>query len=97
MPRTQDFDTVEVVGRARDLFWDKGFEATSIPDLERVTVCSYEDDARSAMTSFSSIASCTNFRADTVPTAPAPSTRTFTNSSFHCWRGTRSGCRGTRS
>ncbi|KAF0965916.1 TetR/AcrR family transcriptional regulator [Rhodococcus sp. T7] len=37
MPRTQDFDTAEVVGRARDLFWDKGFEATSIPDLERVT------------------------------------------------------------
>ncbi|MFE7417521.1 TetR/AcrR family transcriptional regulator [Rhodococcus sp. NPDC057529] len=37
MPRTQDFDTAEVVARARDLFWDKGFEATSIPDLERVT------------------------------------------------------------
>src|SRR3954466_13974924 len=43
------------------------------------------------MTSFSSTASFANFRADTVPTAPAPNTRTFTNSSFHCWRGTRSG------
>src|SRR3954471_24117729 len=51
-------------------------------------------DTASAMTSFSSIASCANFRADTVPTAPAPSTRTFTNSSFHCWRGTRSGYAG---
>jgi AcrR family transcriptional regulator len=37
MPRTQDFDTAEVIGHARDLFWDKGFEATSIPELERVT------------------------------------------------------------
>ena len=43
------------------------------------------------MTSFSSIASFANLRADTVPTAPAPRSRTFTNSSFHCWRGTRSG------
>jgi AcrR family transcriptional regulator len=37
MARTQDFDTAEVVGRARDLFWDKGFESTSIPDLEHAT------------------------------------------------------------
>ena len=43
------------------------------------------------MTSFSSIASFANLRADTVPTAPAPRSRTLTNSSFHCWRGTRSG------
>lgn len=37
MPRTQEFDTDAVVGHARDLFWDRGFEATSIPDLERAT------------------------------------------------------------
>ncbi|RVW00531.1 TetR/AcrR family transcriptional regulator [Rhodococcus spongiicola] len=37
MPRTQDFDTAEVIGKIRNLFWDKGFEATSIPDIERVT------------------------------------------------------------
>ncbi len=37
MPRVQEFDTDTVVARARDLFWDKGFEATSVPDLERVT------------------------------------------------------------
>ncbi|RVW05914.1 TetR/AcrR family transcriptional regulator [Rhodococcus xishaensis] len=37
MPRTQDFDTAEVIGKVRNLFWDKGFEATSIPDIERVT------------------------------------------------------------
>ncbi|WP_072690940.1 TetR/AcrR family transcriptional regulator [Rhodococcus marinonascens] len=37
MPRTQDFDTAEVIGKVRDLFWDKGFEATSIPEIERVT------------------------------------------------------------
>src|SRR4051794_41268777 len=43
------------------------------------------------MTSFSSTASFANLRADTFPTAPAPKSRTFTNSSFHCWRGTRSG------
>src|SRR3954467_10419415 len=48
-------------------------------------------DTVSAMTSCSSTASFANLRADTVPTAPAPNTRTFTNSSFHCWRGTRSG------
>ncbi|MCQ4122747.1 TetR/AcrR family transcriptional regulator [Rhodococcus tibetensis] len=37
MPRTQEFDTAEVIGLARDLFWDRGYEATSVPDLERVT------------------------------------------------------------
>lgn len=37
MPRTQEFDTDAVVGHARDLFWDRGFEATSVPDLERAT------------------------------------------------------------
>lgn len=37
MPRTQDFDTAEVIGLARDVFWDKGYEATSVPDLERAT------------------------------------------------------------
>ena len=43
-------------------------------------------DTASAMTSCSSIASCTNLRADTVPTAPAPNIRTFTNSSFRVKR-----------
>ncbi|MFC9515232.1 TetR/AcrR family transcriptional regulator [Nocardiaceae bacterium NPDC056970] len=37
MPRVQEFDTDAVVGHARDLFWDRGFEATSVPDLERAT------------------------------------------------------------
>ncbi|AOW94103.1 TetR family transcriptional regulator [Rhodococcus sp. WMMA185] len=37
MPRTQDFDTAEVIESVRDLFWDKGFEATSIPEVERAT------------------------------------------------------------
>ncbi|PTR28664.1 TetR family transcriptional regulator [Rhodococcus sp. OK519] len=37
MPRTQEFDTDVVVGHARDVFWDRGFEATSVPHLERAT------------------------------------------------------------
>ena len=35
--RPREFDEDEVVGRMRDLFWDQGFEATSITDIERVT------------------------------------------------------------
>lgn len=37
MGRPQSFDTVTVVQAARDVFWDKGLDATSVPDLERAT------------------------------------------------------------
>ena len=37
MGRTQTFDTERVVQAARDVFWDKGFEGTSLPDLELAT------------------------------------------------------------
>ena len=37
MPRVQEFDTESVVSAARNIFWDKGFEATSVPDLEQAT------------------------------------------------------------
>jgi TetR/AcrR family transcriptional regulator, transcriptional repressor for nem operon len=33
MARTKEFDTNDVVSRAIDVFWSKGFEATSIQDL----------------------------------------------------------------
>ena len=33
MARTKEFDTDAVVGKAIDVFWSKGFEATSIQDL----------------------------------------------------------------
>jgi len=35
--RIQAFDTVAVVQAARDLFWDKGYEATSLAELEAAT------------------------------------------------------------
>ncbi|MEM1356653.1 MAG: TetR/AcrR family transcriptional regulator [Bacteroidota bacterium] len=34
MARTKEFDEAEVLARARDLFWEKGYTATSIGDLE---------------------------------------------------------------
>lgn len=37
MGRTQEFDTVAVVQAARDVFWDRGYEATSLADLEAAT------------------------------------------------------------
>ena len=37
MGRIQMFETVSVVRAARDVFWDKGFEATSVADLEEAT------------------------------------------------------------
>ena len=37
MGRTQTFDTDEAVRSARDVFWDKGFEGTSLADLEVAT------------------------------------------------------------
>ena len=37
MGRTQTFDTERAVQAARDVFWDKGFEGTSLPDLEEAT------------------------------------------------------------
>jgi TetR/AcrR family transcriptional repressor of nem operon len=37
MGRTQTFDTERAVQAARDVFWDKGFEGTSLPDLEDAT------------------------------------------------------------
>lgn len=37
MGRHQGFDTTEVVQAARDAFWDRGLEGTSLPDLERAT------------------------------------------------------------
>ena len=37
MGRTQTFRTSEVVHAARDVFWDKGFDGASLPDLEAAT------------------------------------------------------------
>lgn len=37
MGRTQTFHTNDVVQSARDVFWDKGFEGASLPDLEAAT------------------------------------------------------------
>ena len=33
MPRTKQFDEKEVLKNAMELFWEKGFHATSIQDL----------------------------------------------------------------
>ncbi|MEU0236205.1 helix-turn-helix domain-containing protein [Nocardiopsis sp. NPDC006198] len=35
MARTREFDTEAVVGRAMELFWTRGYEATSVRDLTR--------------------------------------------------------------
>ena len=37
MARTQEFDTGKALADARRVFWDKGFESTSITDLETAT------------------------------------------------------------
>ncbi|MCI2959417.1 TetR/AcrR family transcriptional regulator [Agromyces atrinae] len=37
MGRTATFETGTVVRAARDLFWENGFDAASLPDLERAT------------------------------------------------------------
>ncbi|ORC16108.1 hypothetical protein A7979_05765 [Rothia nasimurium] len=37
MGRTATFDRVDAVRAARGIFWDRGYEATSIPDLEQAT------------------------------------------------------------
>ncbi|QTE30807.1 TetR/AcrR family transcriptional regulator [Pengzhenrongella sicca] len=37
MGRTATFESAQAVRAARDLFWDRGFEAASIADLERAT------------------------------------------------------------
>ncbi|GAA1495603.1 TetR/AcrR family transcriptional regulator [Paeniglutamicibacter kerguelensis] len=37
MARTQEFDTGKALGDARRVFWEKGFDATSITDLESAT------------------------------------------------------------
>lgn len=37
MARTQAFDTATVVAAARDVFWNKGFDAASLADLELAT------------------------------------------------------------
>lgn len=37
MGRTASFDSDVVVSAARDVFWDKGYDATSISDLEAAT------------------------------------------------------------
>lgn len=37
MGRTQAFDTATAVAAARDVFWDKGFDAASLADLEQAT------------------------------------------------------------
>lgn len=37
MARTQEFDTARALADARRVFWGKGFEATSIADLEAAT------------------------------------------------------------
>jgi TetR/AcrR family transcriptional regulator, transcriptional repressor for nem operon len=37
MGRPQSFDTTTAVQAARDVFWDKGLDAASLPDLERAT------------------------------------------------------------
>lgn len=33
MPRAEDFDRAVVVGKAKEVFWQKGYEATSMQDL----------------------------------------------------------------
>ena len=33
MPRTKQFNEEEVLNKAMELFWEKGFHATSIQDL----------------------------------------------------------------
>ena len=35
MPRPRQFDEAAVLDRARDLFWERGYAATSIQDLEK--------------------------------------------------------------
>ena len=35
MPRDISFDEADVLARARDLFWERGYTATSIQDLEK--------------------------------------------------------------
>ena len=35
MPRTKQFDVNQALDRAKDLFWEKGYEATSMDDLLR--------------------------------------------------------------
>ncbi|MDO5743424.1 MAG: helix-turn-helix domain-containing protein [Micrococcaceae bacterium] len=37
MARTQEFDTARALRDARSVFWDKGFESTTIADLEAAT------------------------------------------------------------
>ena len=37
MARTQEFDTARALADARGVFWEKGYEATSIADLEGAT------------------------------------------------------------
>lgn len=37
MGRTQTFDTAAVVRAARGVFWEQGFEAAPLPELERAT------------------------------------------------------------
>ncbi len=37
MPRQKNFEVEQVVGRAMDVFWEKGFECTSISDLTEAT------------------------------------------------------------
>lgn len=37
MGRTATFDRADAVRAARSVFWDRGYEATSIPDLEQAT------------------------------------------------------------
>lgn len=37
MGRTQAFDTAVVVRAARGVFWESGYDATALPDLERAT------------------------------------------------------------
>lgn len=37
MGRRQTFDTNEAIRAAREVFWEHGYEGTSLPDLERTT------------------------------------------------------------